>query len=88
MFAIIIKIEIKSMNSLFILKESKMDVISIFLLKEKKGTQIILDSKLDFTQNILEILKTSKLLSIKPYNNKTVNRLCLSRVNALKWILD
>jgi hypothetical protein len=47
-----------------------------------------LDSKLDFTQNILEILKTSKLLSIKPYNNKTVNRLCLSRVNALKWILD
>ena len=28
-----------------------MDVISIFLLKEKKGTQIILDSKLDFTQN-------------------------------------
>ena len=47
-----------------------------------------MDSKLDFTQNILEILKTSKLLSIKPYNNKTVNRLCLSRVNALKWILD
>ena len=46
-----------------------------------------MDSKLDFTQNILEILKTSKLLSIKPYNNKTVNRLCLSRVNALKWIL-
>ena len=30
----------------------------------------------------------SKLLSIKPYNNKTVNRLDLSRVNALKWILD
>ena len=28
-----------------------MDVISIFLLKEKKGTQIILDSKQDFTQN-------------------------------------
>ena len=47
-----------------------------------------MDSKLDFTQNILETLKTSKLLSIKPYNNKTVNRLCLSRVNALKWILD
>ena len=47
-----------------------------------------MDSKLDFTQNILEILKTSKLLSIKPYNNKTVNRLYLSRVNALKWVLD
>ena len=47
-----------------------------------------MDSKLDFTQNILEILKTSKLLSIKPYNNKIVNRLCLSRVNALKWVLD
>ena len=47
-----------------------------------------MDSKQDFTQNILEILKTSKLLSIKPYNNKIVNRLCLSRVNALKWILD
>ena len=30
----------------------------------------------------------SKLLSIKPYNNKTVNRLDLSCVNALKWILD
>ena len=37
---------------------------------------------------IIEILKMSKLLSIKPYNNKTVNLLCLSRVNALKWILD
>ena len=47
-----------------------------------------MDSKLDFTQNILETLKTSKLLSIKPYNNKTVNRLYLSRVNALKWVLD
>ena len=47
-----------------------------------------MDSKLDFTQNILEILKTSKLLSIKPYNNKIVNRLCLSRVNALKWVLN
>ena len=46
-----------------------------------------MDSKLDFTQNILEILKTSKL-SIKPYNNETVNRLYLSRVNTLKWVLD
>ena len=52
-----------------------------------RGTQIILDSKQDFTQNILETLKTSKI-SIKPYNNKTVNRLYLSRVNALKWVLD
>jgi len=57
------------------------------LLKEKKGTQIILDSKLDFTQNIIEILKKSKI-SIKPYNNKIVNRLYLSRVNALKWVLE
>ena len=57
------------------------------MLKEKKGTQIILDSKLDFTQNILEILKTSKI-SIKPYNNEIVNRLYLSRVNALKWVLE
>ena len=47
-----------------------------------------MDSKLDFTQNILEILKTSKLLSIKPYNNKTVNRLYLSHVKSLKWVLD
>ena len=47
-----------------------------------------MDSKLDFKQNILEILKTSKLLSIKPYNNKTVNRIYLSRVNALKWVLE
>ena len=57
------------------------------MLKEKKGTQIILDSKLDFTQNIIEILKKSKI-SIKPYNNKIVNRLYLSRVNALKWVLE
>ena len=46
-----------------------------------------MDSKLDFTQNIIEILKRSKL-SIKPYNNKTVTRLYLSRVNALKWVVD
>ena len=46
-----------------------------------------MDSKLAFTQNIIEILKRSKL-SIKPYNNKTVNRLYLSRVNALKWVVD
>jgi hypothetical protein len=48
---------------------------------------MILDSKLDFTQDIIEILKTSKI-PIKPYNNKTVNRLYLSRVNALKWVLE
>ena len=48
---------------------------------------MILDYKLDFTQNIIEILTTSKI-SIKPYNNKTVNRLYLSRVNALKWVLE
>ena len=47
-----------------------------------------MDSKLDFTQNILETLTTSKLLSIKSYNNKTLNRLYLSRNNALKWVLD
>jgi hypothetical protein len=46
-----------------------------------------LDSKLDFTQNIIEILKKSKI-SIKTYNNKIVNRLYLSRVNALKWVLE
>jgi hypothetical protein len=40
----------------------------------------------DFTQNIIEILNTSKV-SIKPYNNETVNRLYLSRVNKLKWVL-
>ena len=48
---------------------------------------MILDSKLDFTQNIIEILTTSKI-SIKPYNNKTVNRLYLSRVSAVKWVLE
>ena len=47
-----------------------------------------MDSKLDFTQNILETLTTSKLLSIKSYNNKTVNRLYLSHNNALKWVLN
>ena len=57
------------------------------MLKEKKGTQIILDSKQDFTQNILEKLKTSKI-SIKPYNNKRVNRLYLSHVKTLKWVLE
>ena len=44
-------------------------------------------SKLDFTQNIIEILNTSKF-SITPYNDKIVNRLYLSRVKALKWILE
>ena len=46
-----------------------------------------MDSKQDFTQNILETLKTSKI-SIKPYNNKTMNRLYLSHVNTLKRVLD
>ena len=47
-----------------------------------------MDSKQeDFTQNILETLKTSKI-SIKPYNNKTVNRLYLSGVKTLKWVLE
>ena len=40
----------------------------------------------DFIQNIIEILNTSKV-SIKPCNNETVNRLYLSRVNTLKWVL-
>lgn len=58
------------------------------MLKEKKrGTQIILDSKQDFTQNILETLNTSKI-SIKPYNNKSVNRFYLSHVKTLKWVLE
>ena len=46
-----------------------------------------MDSKQDFTQNILETLKTSKI-SIKPYNNKTVNRFYLSHVKTLKWVLE
>ena len=47
-----------------------------------------MDSKQeDFTQNILETLKTSKI-SIKPYNNKTVNRLYLSHDKTLKWIIE
>ena len=45
-----------------------------------------MDSKQDFTHNILETLKISKI-SIKPYNNEIVNRLYLSRINALKWVL-
>jgi isoleucyl-tRNA synthetase len=40
----------------------------------------------DFTQNIIEILNTSKI-SIKPCNNETINRLYLSRINILKWVL-
>ena len=46
-----------------------------------------MDSKQDFTQNILETLKTSKI-SIKPYNNKSGNRLYLSYVKTLKWVLE
>ena len=57
------------------------------MLKEKKGTQIILDSKQDFRQNILEILKTSKI-SRKPYTTKSVNPLYLSYVKTFKWVLE
>ena len=47
-----------------------------------------MDSRLDFTQNILQKLKTSEL-SIKPYNNnETVNRFYLSQVKTLKWVLE
>lgn len=46
-----------------------------------------MDSKQDFTQNILETLNTSKI-SIKPYNNKSVNRFYLSHVKTLKWVLE
>jgi len=46
-----------------------------------------LDSKQDFTQNILETLKTSKI-SIKPYNNKSVNRFYLPHIKTLKWVLE
>ena len=47
-----------------------------------------MDSKQeDFTPNMLETLKTSKI-SIKPYNIKTVNRLYLSHVKTLKWVLE
>jgi hypothetical protein len=35
---------------------------------------MMLDSKQDFIQKILERLKTNKI-SIKPYNDKTINRL-------------
>ena len=56
------------------------------MLKNQKKL-IILDSKLDFTKNIVQTLNTSKL-SITPHNNETVNLLYLSRVKTLKWILD
>ena len=46
-----------------------------------------MDSKQDFTQNILETLKTSKI-SIKPYNDKTMNRLYLSHIKTLERVLD
>ena len=47
-----------------------------------------MDSKQeDFTQNILEIIKTSTV-PIKPYNNKTVNRLYLSHDKTLKWVIE
>ena len=46
-----------------------------------------MDSKQDFTQNILETLKMSKI-SIKPYNDKTMNRLYLSHVKTLERVLD
>ncbi|HKO40436.1 MAG TPA: hypothetical protein VJU85_04180 [Nitrososphaeraceae archaeon] len=49
-----------------------------------------MDSELeDFTQNSLETLKISKVLSITSYyNNETINRLYLSRVNTIKWVLE
>jgi hypothetical protein len=47
---------------------------------------IILDSQLDFIQNIQETLKISKS-SITAYNNETVNRLYLSRIKILKSVL-
>jgi hypothetical protein len=46
-----------------------------------------LDYQHDLIQNIKETLMISKL-SITSYNNKTVNRIYLSRVNALKWVLE
>ena len=46
-----------------------------------------MDSKQeDFTQTIIEKLKISKL-SITSYNNETINRFYLSRINTLKWVL-
>ncbi|MGI9012087.1 MAG: hypothetical protein ACR2F1_13005 [Nitrososphaeraceae archaeon] len=45
-----------------------------------------MDSKLDFTKNIIQTLKTSKL-SITPHNNE-VNLLYLSRVKTLKRVLE
>ena len=46
-----------------------------------------MDSKQDFTQNIIEILKTNKI-SINHYNNNSVNRLYLLNVKTLKWVLE
>jgi hypothetical protein len=46
-----------------------------------------LDYQHDLIQNIKETLMISKL-TITSYNNKTVNRIYLSRVNALKWVLE
>ncbi|HZL22282.1 MAG TPA: hypothetical protein VFC05_03090 [Nitrososphaeraceae archaeon] len=46
-----------------------------------------MDSKQDFTQNIIVILKTNKI-SIKPYNNNSVDRLYHSYVKTLKWVLE
>ena len=46
-----------------------------------------MDSKVDFTQNILETLNISKL-PITSYNNETVNRLYLSQVKTLQWVLE
>jgi hypothetical protein len=45
-----------------------------------------LDSQLDFTQNLLETL--IRKLSITSYNNQTINRLYLSRVNTIKWVIE
>ncbi len=53
----------------------------------KKGNSNNFGFKTRFDTNIIEILKTNKI-SIKPYNNNSVNRLYLSYVKTLKWVLE
>ena len=48
---------------------------------------MILDSKLNFIENIKETIKISKS-SISPNNNGLVNWTYHSRVKTLKWVLD
>ena len=57
------------------------------MLKEKKGNSNNFGFKTRFYTNILEILKTSKI-SIKPYNDKTLNQLYLSHVKTLERVLE